>query len=194
MLIAPALSSRRDGSNLESKKWPCNINVLHAVSALQNLWGPTSQLGTVFWEQSFGNRVPGTVFQEQSSGNNRETTPPPFLIVDSYLSSQTSKWTNSFCIQSGLSMRRSGVPTWLCSDEFFFLFTVLGSKEAEITKKILKHFVISILANRRVSMWLEGGSFQIILVSVTPNNHLQAALVWDLWPAGLLRIHWTTNR
>ena len=86
MLIAPALSSRRDGSNLESKKWPCNINVLHAVSALQNLWGPTSQLGTVFWEQSFGNKVPGTVFQERSFGNRvlgtvfreqliRETTP-----------------------------------------------------------------------------------------------------------------------
>ena len=79
----------------------------------------------VFREQCSGNRVPGTVFREQSSGNNRETT-PPFLIVDSYLSSQTSKWTNSFYIQSGFSTRRSEVPTWLYWDDFFSIFWVFA--------------------------------------------------------------------
>ena len=100
--------------------------------------------GTVFREQCSGNSVPGTVSREQCSGNRVSGTfekpPPPFLITDSFLSSQTSKWTNSFCIQSGLSMRRSGVPTWLCSDEFFFYSLFWAARKLRSRKKILKCF------------------------------------------------------
>ena len=54
----------------------------------------------MFWEQCSGNRVPGTVF----------------LIADSFLNSQTSNWTNSFCIQSGISTRS----LWIleCLDDY----------------------------------------------------------------------------
>ena len=87
--------------------------------------------GTVFREQCSGNRVPGTEFREQCSWNRVSGTfekpPPPFLIVDSYLSSQKSKWTNSFYIQSGFSMRRSEVPTWLYWDDLFFNILGLSS-------------------------------------------------------------------
>ena len=111
----------------------------------------------VFREQCSGNSVPGTVFREQCSGNSVPGTefweqsrnhPPPFLIVDSYLSSQKSKWTNSFYNQSGFLTRRSEVPTWLYWDDLFSIFWVFR----QILKCIVQAEIMTNLFSK--AFWL----------------------------------------